>query len=58
MSEDARQNPSRTRFARGDNEADKNEHRHGEMVHSHPHRGPHDHGDDFEYDEAHDPEKQ
>jgi hypothetical protein len=26
------------------------------MVHSHDHTGPHEHGDDLEYDEAHDPE--
>ena len=43
-------------YAPGDNPADPNEHRHGDVVHSHAHTGPHDHGDDFEYDEAHDPE--
>ena len=45
-----------SRFARGENPADPNEHRHGGEVHSHPHRGPHEHGDDLEYDEAHDPD--
>ena len=44
------------RYARGDNPADPNEHRHGDDVHSHPHTGPHEHGDDLEYDEAHDPD--
>ena len=44
-------------YARGDNPADPNEHRHGDVVHSHEHRGPHEHGDDYEYDEAHDPEQ-
>jgi hypothetical protein len=41
-------------YAPGDNPADPNEHRHGDVVHSHAHTGPHEHGDDYEYDEAHD----
>lgn len=44
------------RYAPGDNAADRNEHRHGDVVHSHAHTGPHEHGDDYEYDEAHDPD--
>lgn len=36
---------------------DPNAHRHGDVAHSHPHTGPHEHGDDLEYDEAHDPEE-
>ena len=43
-------------YAPGHNPADANEHRHGAVVHSHGHTGPHEHGDDYEYDEAHDPE--
>jgi hypothetical protein len=45
-------------YAPGDNPADPNEHRHGDVVHSHTHSGPHEHGDDYEYDEAHDPEQE
>jgi hypothetical protein len=45
-----------TRYASTGNPADPNEHRHGSVVHSHAHTGPHEHGDDYEYDEAHDPE--
>ena len=47
---------SDTSYARTDNPADPREHRHGPTVHSHDHTGPHDHGDDYEYDEAHDPD--
>jgi len=61
MGDEARKAPGRTgagddRYARGENPADPNEHRHGRMVHSHEHTGPHEHADDYEYDEAHDPE--
>lgn len=61
MSEDARQSGGGARradqgYAPGDNAADPKEHRHGNVVHSHDHTGPHEHGDDYEYDEAHDPE--
>jgi hypothetical protein len=44
------------RYETTHNPADRNEHRHGDVVHSHEHKGPHEHGDDYEYDEAHDPE--
>ena len=44
-------------YAPGGNPSDPNEHRHGGVVHSHQHRGAHEHGDDYEYDEAHDPER-
>ncbi|AHG88190.1 hypothetical protein J421_0653 [Gemmatirosa kalamazoonensis] len=58
MSDDARgTGPDRARgYAPGNNPADPNEHRHGDVVHSHPHKGPHEHGDDYEYDESHDPD--
>jgi hypothetical protein len=59
MSERERQGPGGPgdeRYASGDNPADRNEHRHGPVVHSHEHTGPHEHGDDYEYDEAHDPD--
>jgi hypothetical protein len=61
MSGDPRQAPGGAddeRYAPGANPTDRNEHRHGDVVHSHTHRGPHEHGDDLEYDEAHDPETQ
>ena len=45
-------------YASTGNPNDPNEHRHGSVVHSHEHRGPHTHGDDYEYDEAHDPEQE
>ena len=48
--------PGDDRYAPGDNPQDRNEHRHGQVVHSHEHTGPHEHGDDYEYDEAHDPD--
>jgi hypothetical protein len=58
MADDARQGAERGGgygpYAPGDNPADPNEHRHGDVVHSHAHKGPHEHGDDYEYDEAHD----
>lgn len=58
MTDDARPREERGGdFAAGANPADRNEHRHGAVVHSHEHRGPHEHGDDLEYDEAHDPEQ-
>ena len=46
------------RYAPGGNPADPDEHRHGGVVHTHRHTGPHEHGDDLEYDEAHDPDMQ
>ena len=60
MAGDERQAPGGAEqggYARGENGSDANEHRHGDVVHSHPHKGPHEHGDDYEYDEAHDPER-
>ena len=56
MSEDNRSAAHAGEYAPGNNPADPNEHRHGDVVHSHPHTGPHEHGDDYEYDEAHDPD--
>ena len=50
MSENAR----RGSYARDERAADPNQHRHGDVVHSHPHTGAYEHGDDLEYDEAHD----
>lgn len=45
-----------SRYAPTGNPADPHEHRHGDVVHSHTRpSGPHEHGDDYEYDEAHDP---
>ncbi len=43
-------------YAPTNNPTDPNEHRHGDVVHSHTHTGAHEHGDDYEYDEAHDPD--
>ena len=59
MADGERQNPGSAggEYARAENPADANEHRHGNVVHSHEHTGPHEHGDDYEYDEAHDPER-
>ena len=62
MADDARQAPGRDadggEYAPGPNPADPKEHRHGDVVHSHSHTGPHQHADDYEYDEAHDPDSQ
>ena len=60
MGDSGRESPgggaARERYASTNNPADPTEHRHGDVVHSHEHRGPHEHGDDLEYDEAHDPD--
>jgi hypothetical protein len=64
MANDAAGNPEAAGPADGGgyaptgNPADPNEHRHGDVVHSHARpAGPHEHGDDYEYDEAHDPDQ-
>lgn len=50
--------PDRGRYEPTGNPADPHEHRHGDVVHSHARpAGPHEHGDDYEYDEAHDPDE-
>ncbi len=56
--QDDRRDPGQGAYAPGGNPGDPKEHRHGDVVHSHDHAGPHEHGDDYEYDEAHDPEQE
>ena len=63
MADDQRQGAGRSgatggAYAAGTNPADPAEHRHGDVVHSHVHTGPHEHADDYEYDESHDPDQE